>query len=156
MHRLPKPSPVLVIALAALFFALGGTAFALGTKIVPQARCATGAIRGIAMIGGSLDLSGLPSSYAEHPDAVSYHWSCTGGKVLIRKDPSAGSAIDVQFPGNPASVAIVSSAANGVANGGSVARQSDGSFRVVMGGSNVGAVGPWQAQWNVPFVIVLL
>lgn len=156
MHRLPRPSPALVVALAALFFALGGTAFALGTKIVPQARCATGAVRGIATIGGGVDLSTLSNSFTEQPDAVTYHWSCTGGKVLIRKDPGAASAVDVQFVGNSAAVAIVSSAANGVANGGSVARQSDGSFRVVMGGSNVGAAGPWQSQWNVPFVLVLL
>jgi hypothetical protein len=64
--------------------------------------------------------------------------------------------VDVEFEGNPATVAIVSSAADGTANGGSVARRPDGSFRVTMGGANEGVPGQWQAQWNVPFVIVLL
>jgi hypothetical protein len=64
--------------------------------------------------------------------------------------------VDVKFVGNPATVAVVSSAADGVPNGGSAARQPDGSFRVVMGGTYQGATGPWQAEWNVPFVIVLL
>jgi len=45
-----RPTPALVISLAALFFALGGTAFAVGSKSAPQARCQTGAVRGIAVV----------------------------------------------------------------------------------------------------------
>ena len=47
MHRFPRPSPALFISLLALFFALGGTAFAIGQKSTPQARCQTGAIRAL-------------------------------------------------------------------------------------------------------------
>lgn len=155
MHRLPRPSPALLVSLLALFFALGGTAFALGSKITPQPRCATGAIRGIAVVGGKLDLSSLTSNFSDVPDAFTSRWSCTGGKVLIRKS-SSSPGIDVQFVGNPASVAIVSSDASGVPYSGSVSRSSDGSFHVTMGGSNGGAPGPWQYQGNVPFTIVLL
>jgi hypothetical protein len=158
MHRLPKPSPALVVSLVALFFALGGSAFAIGAKeLSAQPRCATGAVRGIAIItGAKTDLSGISTAnYTSAPSLFDYHWSCTGKAILVKRDTKA-EGVDVKFVGNPGSVAIVSSAANGVPNGGSVARQSDGSFLVVMGGSNTGATGPWEAQWNVPFVIVLL
>src|SRR5439155_391898 len=46
------PSPVLVVALLALFFALGGSAFAISQKVKPQARCQAGAVRGIAIVTG--------------------------------------------------------------------------------------------------------
>jgi hypothetical protein len=156
MHRLPRPSRALLVSLVALFFALGGTAFAVGSKVAPQPRCATGAIRGIAVVtGGTIDLSTLPGTFTSQPAALSYHWSCTSGQILIRKPPGV-QGVEIKFVGNPATVAIVSSAASGTPNGGSVSRQSDGSFQVVMGGANTGVPGPWQAQWNVPFVIVLL
>jgi len=160
MHRLPKPSPALVISLVALFFALGGTAFAVGSKaLASQPRCATGAVRGIAIVTGGLNgLDSLPSSATYENDAslFGYRWSCTGGQILVRK-PRDQQGIDIQFVGNPSTIAIVSSAANGVPAAGSVSRrQADGSFRITMGGSNTGTPGPWQFQWNVPFVIVLL
>ncbi len=161
MHRLPRPSPALVISLVALFFALGGTAFAVGSKaLASQPRCATGAVRGIAIVTGGLNgLDSLPSSAAYENDAslFGYRWSCTGGQILVRK-PHNQNGIDIQFVGNPSTIAIVSSAANASPAGGSVSRrQPDGSFRITMGGLNSGTTsGPWQFQWNVPFVIVLL
>jgi hypothetical protein len=159
MHRLPKPSPALIVSLVALFFALGGSAYAIGTKeFSAQPRCAAGAVRGIALItGAKTDLSGISStSYTSAASIFGYRWNCTGQAILVKKDPRAEGGVDVKFAGNPGTVAVVSAAANGVANGGSVSRQPDGSFLVVMGGSNEGAPGEWQAQWNVPFVIVLL
>lgn len=159
MHRLPKPSPALTVALVALFFALGGSAYAIGSKeFSAQPRCSTGAVRGIALItGAKTDISSLSSTnYTSAPSLFGYRWSCSGKAILVRKDARAQGGVDVKFVGNPAGVAVVSSAANGVANGGSVSRQPDGSFLVVMGGSNTGAPGQWQSQWNVPFVIVLL
>lgn len=156
MRRLPRPSPAIVISFLALFFALGGTAFALGSKVVPQPRCAQGAIRGIAVVTASkVDLSSLSSStYTSDPNIFDYRWSCTGGQIEVRRT-SGTPGMDVKFDGNPSTIAVVS-AASGGAYAGSVSRQPDGSFRVIMGGSNTGVAGPWQAQWNVPFVIVLL
>jgi hypothetical protein len=156
MRRLPRPSPAILIALLALFFALGGTAFALGSKVVPQPRCAQGAIRGIAVVTSSkVDLSSLSSStYTSDPNVFGYRWSCTAGQIEVRRATGI-QGVDVKFDGNPSTIAVVS-AAGGSANAGSVTRQPDGSFRVIMGGSNTGAPGPWQAQWDVPFVIVLL
>lgn len=152
-----RPSAALVISVMALFFALGGGAYAVGSKLVPQPRCAQGAVRGIAVVGGtSFDLSTLPTAFNSRPEAFSYSWNCTGGQILVSK-PSGFQGVAVKFVGNPATNAIVSSAANGAPYGGSVSRSSDGSFRVIMGGAN-GATTPgeWQPQWNVPFTIVLL
>jgi hypothetical protein len=157
MHRIPRPTPALALSLVALFFALGGTAFAVGSKeLAGQPRCATGAVRGIAVVTGEkVGLDTLTSAYTSNPGLFRFHWSCAGGKVLVRK-ANGPTAVDIKFVGNPSTIAIVSSAADGTPNGGSVARQPDGSFRVTMGGSNTGVPGPWEAQWNIPFVIVLL
>ena len=155
MHRF-RPSPALFISLTALFFALGGTAFAIGQKSVPQARCQTGSVRGLAVVtGGEVGLDSLPSSYQSGNGLFDYTWSCTGGQVLVRK-PVDKNGIDVQFPGNPASIAIVSSAATGVPYAGSVSRNADGSFFIAMGGTYQGQPGQFQFQWDVPFTIVLL
>lgn len=150
--RRVKLSPALCISLAALFFALGGTALAVGSKAAPQPRCATGAVRGIAEINPSFDLSSLTNNLAATPQAFSYTWNCTGGKVYIRKNDNG---IDVQFIGNPATVATVSGTDSGWPYSGSVSRASGGWFHVTMGGSNSNAEGPWQIENFAPFVIVL-
>jgi hypothetical protein len=158
MLRLPRPSPALVIALMALFFALGGTAFAVGAKeLTSQPRCATGAIRGVAVVtGGSVQgVGNMSSSWSSDPGLFGYRWSCGGGKIEVRKSSSLP-GVDVRFDGNPASVAIVSSDELGQAYGGSVGRASDGSFHVTMGGAYNGGPGEWQFENNVSFVIVLI
>lgn len=156
MHRLPKPSPALAVSLVALFFALGGTAFAVGQKAAPQARCAPGAVRAIAVVtGGDVGLDSLSSTYSSDPSLFGYRWNCTGGQISIRK-PVDYPGVELQFSGNPANVAVIQSTALGVPNAGSVHHGSDGGWWVTMGGSNVGAPGPWQFQSNVPFVIVLM
>jgi hypothetical protein len=156
MHRLPKPSPALLVALVALFFALGGTAFAVGEKAVPQTRCAPGAVRGIAVVtGGDVGLDSLPNTYTSDPSLFGYRWSCTGGQISIRK-PVDFPGVEVMFSGNAANAAVIQSDALGVPNAGSVRLGSDGGWWVTMGGSNVGQPGPWQFQSNVPFVIVLM
>lgn len=157
MHRLPRPSPALLVSLVALFFALGGTAFAVGSKeFAAQPRCSVGAIRGIAvLIAGPTGLDSLTSTYSSAPNLFGYHWNCGGGKIMVRK-PSDFPGVEIRFAGNPSSIAVVSSVALGVPYAGSVSRMPDGSFRVTMGGSNSGAPGPWQSQVNVPFAIFLL
>ncbi|HVC86170.1 MAG TPA: hypothetical protein VNC40_01945 [Gaiellaceae bacterium] len=154
---MPRPSPALVVSLVALFFALGGTAFAVGSKeLASQPRCATGAIRGVAVINaGPTGLDALTATYSSAPGLFGYHWSCGGGKIMVRK-PTDFPGVEIKFVGNSSSTAIVSSVALGVPYSGSVSRMPDGSFRVTMGGSNAAAGGPWQPQIDVPFMIVLL
>jgi hypothetical protein len=156
MRRLPKPSPAVLVSLVALFFALGGTAFAVSSKLAPQSRCTTGAIRGIADVNGeSVDgVGNISMTYSSNRGLFGYSWSCTGGSIDVRQSRGA-LGFDVQFVGNPATVAYVSSEALGVPDAGSISRSPDGSFHITMGGSNTGVPGPWQAQANVPFVIVL-
>jgi hypothetical protein len=157
MHRLPKPSPAIAIALAALFFALGGTAFAVNQKAAPaQPRCAPGAIKAIAVLNsGQFGLDTLPNSYTDNSEWFTYRWSCTGGTISVRKPPDVR-GIEVYFGGNNANAAIVSANVNGVPNAGSVYRAPDGGYIVSMGGSNQGAPGPWEFQNNIPFTIVLM
>ena len=45
-------TPTTVIALLALFFALGGSAVAVTEAVRPQARCAPGAVRGFIAVNG--------------------------------------------------------------------------------------------------------
>ena len=45
-------TPTTVIALLALFFALGGSAVAVAAAVRPQARCAPGAVRGFIAVNG--------------------------------------------------------------------------------------------------------
>jgi len=156
--RLPRPTPSLVISLAALFFALGGTAFAVGSKeLAAQPRCATGAIRGVAEVtGGSVQGPGnMTNDYSSAAGLFGVHWNCGGGAISVRQSPGPN-GFDIRFAGNPSTLAIVSSDARGVPYSGSVNRSPDGSFHVTMGGANGPAPGEWQYQDNVPFVIVLL
>ncbi|HLX21137.1 MAG TPA: hypothetical protein VKR23_13395 [Gaiellaceae bacterium] len=157
MHRLPRVSPALVISLVALFFALGGTAFAVGSKeLSAQPRCAAGAIRGLAVVTGQSvqGVGNLTSQWSSATGLFGAKWNCGGGQIMVRK--SAGTpGVDIKFVGNPSTVAIVSSADTSPSSG-SVSRSSDGSFHVSMGGSNQGVAGPWQFQNNIPFTIVLL
>ena len=157
MFRLPRPSPALFVSLVALFFALGGTAFAVGQKVIPsQPRCAPGAIRGIAVLNsGDFGLDTLTNSYTSDSKWFTYRWNCGGGTISVRK-PTDFHGIEVYFGGNASDVAIVQADVKGVPNAGSVSRASDGGFLVSMGGSNQGAPGPWEFQNNIPFTIVLL
>lgn len=157
MRRLLSQSPALIVSLLALFFALGGTAFAVGSRTFSaQPRCAAGAVRGIAVVTGASrqGVGNMTSTYSSAPGLFGYRWSCTGGRIEVRQSPSV-QGFDIRFPGNPATVAVVSSNANGVPYSGSVYRNQDGSFHVTMGGAN-DEPGPWQYQLNVPFTIVLL
>src|SRR5690348_16534718 len=80
MRRLPRPSPALIVSLLALFFALGGTAFAVGSKaLVAQPRCAPGAIRGIAVVNGESvqGVGNMSDKYSTDGGLFGYRWSCT-------------------------------------------------------------------------------
>lgn len=151
-----RPSPALVVSVVALFFALGGAAFAVGPKVLSQPRCATGAVRGIAVVSGESvqGVGNMNGTYSTDSGLFDYRWSCTGGPVQVRQSNRA-QGFDIDFVGNPATVALVSSDAFGTPYSGSVSRSPDGSFHIAMGGANLGAVGPWEYQLNVPFTIVL-
>ena len=102
-----RPSPATVLASLALFFALGGSALAVSHAIKPQARCANGAVRGIASVTGEPNkgMANIPDQFSRSKALFSRTFNCAGGPVEVRR-VSLG-VYEVRFPGNNAPSAIV-------------------------------------------------
>ena len=101
------PSPATAIAAAALFFALGGSAFALSDAVRPQARCANGAVRGIAAVTGEGGgMANIPDQFSSTRSLFSRTFNCTGGAPEVRR--ISRGVYEVRFPGNSAASATVS------------------------------------------------
>src|SRR5919204_3673825 len=98
-------SPAMVVALGALFFAIGGSAFAIGQKIVPQARCANGAVRGFAVVTGdpTKGLANLPQTFVSGSPYFRTSFNCAGKPVQVRRQ---GDVFYIRFPGNAATTAV--------------------------------------------------
>ena len=97
MRTSSRFSPATVLSALALFLALGGWAFALGGSVLGsqaraavESRCATGAVRGIAVVTAG---SKLQSAF-----------NCSRRRVNVQK-VGAGT-FEVRFPGNPAARAV--------------------------------------------------
>jgi len=139
-----RPSPATVLASLALFFALGGSALAVSHAIKPQARCANGAVRGIAFVTGDPNkgMANIPDQFSSAKAQFARAFNCTGGAMEVRR-VSLG-VYDVRFAGNGAQNAVVSAA-----NADSwVQTMPDGVFRVgihIQGGQNF---------TDAPFVVV--
>jgi hypothetical protein len=96
-------TPGTAIALVALFFALGGSAFAVGERIqataAAQQRCTTGAVRGIAVVTGDpkVGIANLPDKFTSAAVVFGRRFNCTGKGVQVRR---AGLGVyEVRFPG---------------------------------------------------------
>jgi hypothetical protein len=144
MHR---PRPTTFIALLALFFALGGSAFALGTKVAPQGHCAQGAIRGIAEVTGqpTHGVANVPDQYTSATSYFGKRFNCGGGAIQIRR-LTAGT-FQIKFAGNAATSALISSM-GGDAAGASITHNPDGSFGITLGTK--------ATLEDVPFTVVLV
>ena len=106
-------TPGTVIALIALFFALGGSAFAVGEHVqglaAAQQRCANGSVRGVATVTGN-----PAPGHREHPRHLlelaptlfSRRFNCTGKAIQVRRDGFG--VYEVRFVGNSAPSAIAS------------------------------------------------
>ncbi|HZT15355.1 MAG TPA: hypothetical protein VFA19_05355 [Gaiellaceae bacterium] len=147
-----RVSPATGVALVALFFALGGSAFALGQRTVPQARCAQGAVRGILEVTGqpSKGVANLPDQFTATRSYFGRVFNCVRGPVLARR---VGQGVyEVRFVANPATTAIVSAMGadpqTGKGVGAAVGRNPDGSFRITLGDHD--------DLEDVPFVVVLV
>ncbi len=103
-----RPSPATVIAGVALFFALGGSAVAISDAVRPQARCANGAVRGIAAVTGESGrgMANIPDQFSSSKALFSRTFNCAGGPTEVRRI-SVG-VYEVRFPGNAAPSAAVS------------------------------------------------
>ncbi|MGH3133178.1 MAG: hypothetical protein ACRDNY_05475 [Gaiellaceae bacterium] len=143
-------SPGAAIALLALFFALGGSAFAVGERsqsaTVAQQRCAQGAIRGIAHVtGGPNGAANIPDRFTGSNVLFARKFNCTRRAIQVRR---LGIGIyELQFVGNGAPSAIGS----GVSGAQSSAdRIGPGLFRITV--SPTGRADPA----DLPFMVTLV
>ena len=127
------PSPALVLALAALFFALGGSALAVGRGgRAALARCSAGTVRGTAHVDAS---QAFPDRYTRR--GVSGAYNCARRGVQAKRVDVG--VYDVRFPGNPGSVAVATPTASQPLTI-VWSRQADGAFRVFVRGLGGNAV----------------
>jgi hypothetical protein len=124
-------TPGTAIALVALFFALGGSAFAVGERIqspsVAQQRCTNGAVRGVASVTGdpSKGMANIPDQFSSTNVLFSRKFNCTGRAVQVRRMEIG--VFEVRFVGNAAPTAV----ANGLGLFSATAETiSPGTFRV--------------------------
>lgn len=149
-----KPSrfsvtPGTAVAVLALFFALGGSAFAVGERIqspsVAQQRCTNGAVRGVASVTGdpSKGMANIPDQFSSANALFSRKFNCTGKAVQVRRTDIG--VYEVRFIGNAAPTIV----ANGIGLfSASVETIGPGTFRVRV--QNVGRAD----EDDGPFVVI--
>ncbi len=119
-------TPTTVIALLALFFALGGSAVAVTEAVRPQARCAPGAVRGFIAVNGdpTKGIANIGDQYTSAKPAVGVRFNCAGAAPQARRVNTG--VYEVRFPGNASQVAAASAGAAET----TVAALGGGVFRV--------------------------
>ena len=125
-------TPGTAIAVVALFFALGGSAFAVGERIqsfsVAQQRCTNGAVRGAATVTGtSAGMANVPDTFTGAGNLFSRKFNCTGKAVQVRR-VEAG-VFEVRFVGVAGASGIGSGLGDFYA---SVGPAAGGAFRVTI------------------------
>jgi hypothetical protein len=135
-------TPSSVIAGAALFFALGGSALAVSEAVKPQARCANGAVRGFASVTGepTKGIANLGDQFTASKAVFAQSFNCVGKGTQVRR--ADGGVFEVRFVANTTQVATVTPA-GGEAN---VQSLGGGTFRITLRDGN--------APLDVPFMIV--
>jgi hypothetical protein len=119
-------TPGTAIALIALFFALGGSAYAVGERVqgpsVAQPRCANGAVRGIAVVTGiaSQGIANFPDSFTSAGNLYGRKFNCAGRAVQARRVQTG--TFEVRFVG--------------IAGGSAVASATNDAFASVQPGPN--------------------
>lgn len=103
-----RVTPSMVVAGAALFFALGGSAVAVTEAVKPQARCQPGAVRAFVAVNGdpAKGMANFPDQFTSAKPLVGARFNCAGGAPQARR-VQAG-VFEVRFPGNAAQVAAAS------------------------------------------------
>ena len=127
-------TPSFVLAAIALFFALGGSAFAIRSSATKVVRCPAGSARGVAWVSGDphQGIENLPNDWTSAENLFKYRYNCSRGAVQVRKS-THGYGFDIRFVGNPGKVAVANAAADSTLAA-SVAPQPDGSFHISTAG----------------------
>jgi hypothetical protein len=151
MKRNLSVTPGMALGLVALFFALGGSAYALGDRIqapsVAQQRCANGAVRGVAVVTGnpSAGMANIPDKFTGAGALFSRRFNCTGRTVQVRRVDVG--VYEIQFVGNGAPSAL----AGGVGGyTGTTETIGPGTFRVRV--QDVGRASPADG----PFMVIVV
>jgi hypothetical protein len=144
-------TPGTAIALLALFFALGGSALAVGERIqslsVAQQRCTNGAVRGFASVTGdpSKGMANIPDQFTSANVVFTRKFNCTGKPVQVRRLEIG--VYEVRFVGNAAGTVL----ANGIGLfSASVELIAPGNFRVRV--QNVGRAD----EDDGPFIVMIV
>jgi hypothetical protein len=126
-------SPSAAVAVLALFFALGGSALAVGERLqapaVAQQRCTNGAVRGIAVVTGipSQGIANFPDGFTSSRNLFARRFNCTGKAVQARR-VEAG-VFEVRFVGISGASAVGSAVSDAYTT---VEALPGGVFRVIM------------------------
>lgn len=104
-----RVTPSTVLAGAALFFALGGSAIAVDQAVKPQARCQPGAVRGFVAVNGdpTKGIANLPDQFTNAKALFGSGFNCAGVAPQARRVQMG--VYEVRFPGNATQVASASS-----------------------------------------------
>ena len=125
-------TPGTALGLIALFFALGGSAFAVGERIqspsVAQQRCTNGAVRGVAAVTGtSAGMANIPDNFTSAGALFSRKFNCTGKAVQVRRVETG--VFEIRFVGISGASAVGSATGDAYAD---VEPAAGGAFKVTM------------------------
>lgn len=103
-------SPSTVLAGAALFFALGGSAVAVTEAVRPQPRCQAGAVRGFVVVNGdpTRGIANIGDAFTSSRSVIGARFNCAGPAPQARRVNTG--VYEVRFGGNAGQVAVASSA----------------------------------------------
>ena len=103
-------TPSTVLAGAALFFALGGSAVAVTEAVRPQARCQPGAVRGYIVVNGepTKGIANIGDVFTSSRSVIGGRFNCSGPAPQARRVNTG--VYEVRFGGNGGQVAVASSA----------------------------------------------
>ena len=93
-----RVTPSTVLAAAALFFALGGSAIAVSEAVRPQARCQPGSVRGFVAVNGdpAKGIANIGDAFTSARPAVGVRFNCAGAAPQARR-VNVG-VYEVRFP----------------------------------------------------------
>jgi hypothetical protein len=137
-------TPSMVVAALALFAALGGSAFAVGSRTA-KLGCTNGAAKAYVTVDVEHLTGSFPTSYSSDAKWFSRRYSCNGRAAEIRGDKNF---FYVRFPGL-APGAPISGSLTSTGGYTAISIQSDGSYKI----------GTWDSTGNPTargFTLVIL
>jgi hypothetical protein len=125
-------SPGTALAVIALFFALGGSALAVGERAqspsAAQLRCTNGAVRGVAYVRGtSAGMANVPDKFTSAGPLFGRKFNCTGQAVQVRRVETG--VFEVRFAGISGASGVGSATGDAFA---AVEPTAGGAFRVTI------------------------